>query len=76
MAAPAFAPCRDAFIVLACDGIWDVLSDQAAVDAVKDLVPPGADSHAAELAAQKLVQEALKLGTKDNLTAAVIVFKK
>jgi len=37
-------------------------------------VPAGADSRAAEAAAKKLVLEALKLGSKDNLTAAVVVF--
>jgi protein phosphatase PTC1 len=59
--------CR--FVILACDGVWDVLTDDAAVALVKDLAPD------ASAMAQKLVNEALRLESKDNLTAAVIAFK-
>ncbi|RYH31385.1 protein serine/threonine phosphatase 2C family protein [archaeon] len=55
-------------LILACDGVWDVLSDQEAVDL---LMPrylaegPFAD------AAQILVDASLEKGTSDNVTAVV-----
>jgi len=56
------------FLILACDGIWDVMEDDAAVDAVKDLALTGK----AEEAAAKLISESLRLESKDNLTAMVV----
>jgi serine/threonine protein phosphatase PrpC len=32
---------RDEFVVLACDGIWDVMSSQAVVDKVRNLLMNG-----------------------------------
>jgi serine/threonine protein phosphatase PrpC len=32
---------KDEFVVLACDGIWDVMSSQAVVDKVRDLLMNG-----------------------------------
>jgi len=59
------------FLILACDGVWDVLDDQKAVDLVKDLALAGD----ATAAAQKLIDESLRLESKDNLTAMVVCFQ-
>jgi len=58
----------DEFLILACDGIWDVLDDQAAAD----LVRPIQD---AQVAANTLVQEATQRYTNDNITVMVIRLK-
>ncbi|KAI9907588.1 hypothetical protein PsorP6_004354 [Peronosclerospora sorghi] len=58
----------DLFVIVACDGIWDVLSAQEAVDLVLGHVDD------AKAAADALVKAAYKKGSEDNLTATVIVF--
>lgn len=57
---------RDTFIILACDGLFDVLSDQEAASLVKSFPGDKAD------AATCLVQEALRRGTTDNVSAIVV----
>lgn len=58
----------DLFIVMACDGIWDVMSNQ---DAVNIALAKYNDPKAA---ADAIVKEAYKRGSADNLTATVIQF--
>lgn len=58
----------DLFVVLACDGVWDVLDDQAVVDIVLEhWGDPAA-------AASTIVRKALGSGSGDNLTAQVVTF--
>ncbi|KAG3201948.1 hypothetical protein PC128_g3540 [Phytophthora cactorum] len=59
---------NDLFLVLACDGVWDVLSEQDAVD----IALP--HFHDAKAAAGAIVKAAYKKGSVDNLTATVIQF--
>lgn len=54
------------FVIVACDGLWDVLTDQQAVDFVRR--SQGPKDHVAT----KLTQFAIQKGTTDNVT--VIVF--
>ncbi|EJD03382.1 protein serine/threonine phosphatase 2C [Fomitiporia mediterranea MF3/22] len=56
----------DDFLILACDGVWDVTSDQEAVDMVRNVTDP-------QQASSILVQHALKEST-DNITAIVVRF--
>merc|ERR1712113_210231 len=59
---------KDHFLVLATDGIFDVLSNQEVVDlALKHC-------HDAEEAAKNIVRTAYKKGSEDNLTVLVIQF--
>jgi protein phosphatase 1G len=68
----------DEFLVLACDGIWDVLSNQEVVDFVKASLEEGLSP---EEAATKLLdhcvaddpREARGIGC-DNMTAAIVCF--
>ena len=61
----------DKFVILACDGVWDVLSDQQACDSVKAALelPHGTP----EEAARKLVGDAYNAGSEDNISVLVAV---
>ena len=66
----------DSFLILACDGVflvansqlWDVCSDQAAVDLVKE-------EKDAQVAAETLLEHALSKMSTDNLSIIVVRFK-
>jgi len=58
----------DDCLVLASDGLWDVISDQKAVDVARKAAT-------AMEAAQKLVELALKKESSDNITVVVVKFK-
>ncbi|KIY63611.1 protein serine/threonine phosphatase 2C [Cylindrobasidium torrendii FP15055 ss-10] len=59
---------EDEFLILACDGLWDVSTDQAAVDLIRDM-------NDAQYASQKLLKYALSHHTSDNVTVCVVIFK-
>lgn len=59
---------EDEYLILACDGLWDVISDQAAVDLVHEVED-------AQQATQKLLKYAISHHTTDNVTVIVIRFK-
>ena len=59
------------FLVLASDGLWDVLSNQDAVTLVRDMVQKDND---VEGAAGKLTQEAINRGSNDNVSCVIIRF--
>ncbi|CCK72513.1 type 2C protein phosphatase PTC1 KNAG_0K01520 [Huiozyma naganishii CBS 8797] len=56
---------EDAFLILACDGLWDVIDDQEACELIKDYTDPNE-------AAKNLVRCALERGTTDNVTVMVV----
>ncbi|KAG7566688.1 PPM-type phosphatase domain [Arabidopsis suecica] len=61
----------DEFLVIGCDGIWDVLTSQEAVSIVKR----GLNRHNDPTrCARELVMEALRRNSFDNLTAVVVCF--
>ncbi|KAF9178950.1 Protein phosphatase 2C 1 [Haplosporangium sp. Z 767] len=53
------------YLILACDGLWDVCSDQEAVELVKDVVCP-------TKASQILLEYALQKFTTDNISVMVV----
>ncbi|MQL82271.1 hypothetical protein Taro_014742 [Colocasia esculenta] len=55
------------FLILASDGLWDVVSNEEAVEMVKPIEDP-------EAAAKMLTQEAYKRGSADNITCVVVRF--
>jgi serine/threonine protein phosphatase PrpC len=58
----------DSFLILASDGVWDLVGNQDAVSLVLDTVKQPA------LCAQRVVTEALARGSKDNVSAVVAFF--
>ena len=76
---------QDMFVIVACDGLWDVVEDQESVNLVLEgirelmAVLPTADhdpvTHRrsmAEVLARMLVEEALARGTSDNVSCLMI----
>ncbi|CAK7346864.1 unnamed protein product [Dovyalis caffra] len=55
------------FIIVASDGLWNVLSNKDAVALVQDITD-------AEAASRKLIQEAYARGSSDNITCVVVRF--
>lgn len=60
------------FALICCDGVWDVLSNQEAVQFVHDRLRETRD---VGRICEMLADYALEKGSKDNITAMVIVFK-
>ncbi|KAG9201012.1 Protein phosphatase 2C 1 [Epicoccum nigrum] len=58
---------QDEFLILACDGLWDVCSDQEAVDLIRPIQDP-------QEASKKLVDYALARFSTDNLSCMVVRF--
>jgi serine/threonine protein phosphatase PrpC len=63
---------RDEFILLACDGVYDVMSNLDACQFVHRRLTEGAD---VKEACEDLVDEALCRGSADNVTAVVVRLK-
>ncbi|KAH7038257.1 phosphatase 2C-like domain-containing protein [Microdochium trichocladiopsis] len=59
----------DEFLIIACDGLWDVCSDQDAVDMVRDVADPVS-------ASKMLVDHALARFSTDNLSCMIVRFDK
>eukprot|EP01087_Luapelamoeba_hula_P003988 TRINITY_DN1395_c0_g1_i4.p1 TRINITY_DN1395_c0_g1~~TRINITY_DN1395_c0_g1_i4.p1 ORF type:complete len:353 (-),score=56.01 TRINITY_DN1395_c0_g1_i4:14-1072(-) len=64
-------PAEDDFVILACDGLWDVVSYQEAGEIVGASRDEGVDANAC---ASLLVNTALEKGSKDNITVIVVYF--
>lgn len=61
----------DEFLIIACDGIWDVMSNEEAVRLVRGQLRQRDNP---QECAKALVDQALRLDTSDNLTAIVVCF--
>ena len=67
----------DEFLVVACDGLWDVMEDQEVVDFIRKHIhvhENDTDHHAnscRENVASYVIEEALKRGSTDNITVIV-----
>nr|DAD41848.1 TPA_asm: hypothetical protein HUJ06_016171 [Nelumbo nucifera] len=62
---------EDEFLIIGCDGLWDVMSSQCAVTIVRKELMIHNDP---ERCSRELVREALKRNTCDNLTVVVVCF--
>ena len=62
---------EDDFVILACDGLWDVFSYQAAVNFVRTDLKNGCDVQGC---AERLTHRAIKRGSMDNVSTIVVKF--
>lgn len=62
---------EDEFLVIGCDGLWDVMTSQCAVSMVRKELMEHNDP---ERCSRELVQEALRRDSCDNLTVVVVCF--
>ncbi|XP_074581933.1 putative protein phosphatase 2C 27 [Curcuma longa] len=62
---------EDEFLIIGCDGLWDVMSSQCAVTITRKELMEHNDP---ERCSRELVREALKRNTCDNLTVVVVCF--
>ena len=71
----------DELLLLACDGVFDVMSNSEAVDFVHRILSPGSPSASSsgiispEQAASELIDLALSLESTDNISAIVLPLK-
>jgi len=56
------------FLIIACDGLWDVMTSEEAVEICLEC-------NSAQMASENLVEAALALATSDNVTVLVISLK-
>ena len=61
---------KDEFLIIATDGVWDVMTDLEAVQAVRDTAKD------AGLAAKRLGSMAIARGSTDNVTAVVLFLRE
>jgi len=61
------------FIIIASDGLWDVLSNEDAINFVKNDLKENLDPN---VVAENLVKEAYENRSEDNISAIIIIFDK
>ena len=67
---------EDKFIVVACDGLWDVVDGELATRVVlQQFQQYGRGSEGAKRAAEELQSLAYRLGSSDNITVLVVTIK-
>jgi len=64
---------KDEFIIVACDGIWDVQSNYEGVKSVAELFDEGESDLG--LICEEFCDQCLSIGSKDNMTAIVVKFE-
>jgi protein phosphatase 2C family protein 2/3 len=69
---------EDEFVLVACDGLYDVMTSQEAIDFVRDRLKRGAASYGASGLAdicEQLTKEAVETrGSRDNVSVIVAIF--
>jgi len=62
---------RDEYVVVACDGIWDVMSNQQCVAELDEIMYAEGERDLG-LVSEEILDACLRYGSKDNMTAIVI----
>lgn len=62
---------EDEFLIIGCDGLWDVMSSQCAVMIARRELAVHNDP---DRCSRELVREALRRHTRDNLTVVIVCF--
>lgn len=69
----------DEFLLLACDGIWDVMNNESAVQFVRQQLSSNNSSSSSNdlnVVCRKLLLRCLELESQDNMTAVVVQLKQ
>jgi len=66
-------PSNDQFMVLACDGIWDRLTNKDCSDLVRSLVYRDGETDVG-LMCEEVIDTALELDSRDNMTCCIVMF--
>lgn len=64
---------EDEFVIMACDGIWDVITNQQAVNFVRRRL---LEHQNVDRAASELVEKAIELNTIDNVSALIVALNQ
>lgn len=64
---------EDEFVVVACDGIWDVYSNEELIEAVSEYAKRGEANP--QLMCEQLIQDALARKSRDNMSSIIILFE-
>jgi len=64
---------EDEFVILACDGVWDVMSNQECIDTVQRYGKIGESNP--QFMCEELMEECLGKGSRDNMSAVVVMFE-
>ena len=68
------------FLIVACDGLWDVMTNEAAVAWVKDYLTKNEEAllnsvtDTLNKAGQAMAEHAVKLRSSDNVSVTIILF--
>ena len=63
---------KDEYIVLACDGVWDRLTNRDCATLVRSCIDEGESD--VGLICEEIIDTALEMDSRDNMTAALVVF--
>ena len=63
---------RDEFLVIACDGVWDVLTDGVCCKFIQSKLAKGISNP--DVIAENLVDLAMAEGSGDNISVVVVLF--
>jgi len=62
---------RDEYVVVACDGIWDVVSNQQCISELDEIMYAEGERDLG-LVAEEILDTCLRYGSKDNMTAIIV----
>jgi serine/threonine protein phosphatase PrpC len=62
---------RDEYVVVACDGIWDVVSNQQCVNELDEIMYAEGERDLG-LVSEEILDTCLRYGSKDNMTTIVV----
>lgn len=65
-------PSEDEFLIVACDGIWDVMSDQDCTQAVREIFLEGENN--VGLVCEEILDMCLIKGSRDNMSSVLVTF--
>lgn len=66
------SPKSDEFLIVACDGIWDVMSNEDCTEAVREIFSEGEED--VGLACEEVLDMCLFQGSRDNMSAVIVTF--